>query len=99
MLNKRSKPATILVADDDKDYRELISDFLRGEGFQTVCVEDGERALELISCQPILSYGVIPRFQRAKHFIPSLNSASTAESSAEGRYRAEWTAPLTPTFR
>jgi putative two-component system response regulator len=40
--------ATILIADDDVDYRELYSDLLESEGFQTLCAKDGEEALAVL---------------------------------------------------
>jgi two-component system, OmpR family, alkaline phosphatase synthesis response regulator PhoP len=35
----------ILVADDDKDFRELIVDFLHSKGFQTKTASNGEEAV------------------------------------------------------
>ena len=37
----------ILVADDDKDFRELIVDFLKSKGFQTKTASNGEEAVAL----------------------------------------------------
>ncbi|HVX78624.1 MAG TPA: response regulator [Bradyrhizobium sp.] len=31
----------IMIVEDDREIRSLLSDFLRREGFETVCVEDG----------------------------------------------------------
>ena len=36
----------ILVADDDKDFREIIADFLHSKGFQTKTVSNGEEVVE-----------------------------------------------------
>lgn len=36
----------ILIVDDDRDIALLISDALEDEGFETVCVNDGEGAIE-----------------------------------------------------
>lgn len=38
--------ARILIVDDDAGQRSLLDTFLRSQGFQTVTVESGERALE-----------------------------------------------------
>lgn len=35
----------LLLADDDRDLCAMLSDFLRGEGFECECAYDGERAL------------------------------------------------------
>ncbi|MDR0268428.1 response regulator transcription factor [Paenibacillus sp.] len=44
----------ILVVDDDKEIANLISIYLRNEGFHIVCAHDGEEALNLVnnSVQP-----------------------------------------------
>lgn len=39
-------PKKILVVDDEKDYLAIASAILKKEGFEVVCAEDGERALE-----------------------------------------------------
>ena len=38
----------ILIVDDDPGQRSLINSFLQGQGFDTVTVESGERALETL---------------------------------------------------
>ena len=38
----------ILIVDDDPGQRSLLDSFLRGQGFETVLAESGERALELL---------------------------------------------------
>jgi putative two-component system response regulator len=40
--------AAILVADDDEMSRELLSEILSGEGYQVICAEDGDEALDAI---------------------------------------------------
>ena len=42
----------ILVADDEKVIRDILSDFLSLEGFRVTAVEDGVRALEELENQP-----------------------------------------------
>jgi len=41
--------ATVLVADDDEDYRGLFTQLLTGEGYNVLCVGDGEEALQQIA--------------------------------------------------
>nr|WP_154984106.1 response regulator transcription factor [Paenibacillus xylanexedens] len=45
--------ATILVADDDANIRELVCLFLRNDGFDTLEAVDGEQALSLYKKQPV----------------------------------------------
>jgi len=47
------KTARILIVDDDAGQRSLLDSFLRGQGFETVPVSSGERALEVLSQQDI----------------------------------------------
>ena len=45
-----SEPASkgaVLVADDHEANRDLLAGLLIGEGYQVICAEDGERALEI----------------------------------------------------
>ena len=46
-------PATILVADDLEENREMLATLLRSEGYKVVLAEDGEEALELLATGPI----------------------------------------------
>jgi DNA-binding NtrC family response regulator len=41
----------LLIVDDDPGQRSLLDSFLRGQGFDTVAAESGERALELLPTQ------------------------------------------------
>jgi putative two-component system response regulator len=43
-----SLKGTILVADDMEANRELLAGLLTAEGYRTICVEDGNRALEAV---------------------------------------------------
>jgi cyclic di-GMP phosphodiesterase len=47
-LIQGSSRANILIADGDEDYRQLYSDLLRSEGFQTFCAKDVDQALEVL---------------------------------------------------
>src|SRR6266568_4405590 len=48
-----SKPPRILIVDDDAGQRSLLDSFLRSQGFDTVPVASGERALELLRSEEI----------------------------------------------
>ena len=39
---------SVLVIDDDEDFRDTVSMVLRGEGLAVVCATSGEEALELL---------------------------------------------------
>ena len=41
-------PATILCTDDDRDFCQILSKALSGEGYRVLIAHDGERALELL---------------------------------------------------
>src|SRR6267142_4034266 len=43
----------ILIVDDDAGQRSLLDSFLRSQGFQTVPVSSGERALEVLRSEPV----------------------------------------------
>ena len=45
---KASKPPRILIVDDDAGQRSLLDSFLKSQGFDTVPVDSGERALEVL---------------------------------------------------
>ena len=40
---------TILIVDDEKEIRDLIDIYLKGEGYKTIKAENGEEALEVLS--------------------------------------------------
>ena len=46
-------PPRILIVDDDPGQRSLLDSFLRSQGFATVVVDSGERALETLRGEPI----------------------------------------------
>src|SRR5256885_5166025 len=48
-----SKPPRILIVDDDSGQRSLLDSFLKSQGFDTVPVESGEQALEILRGQDI----------------------------------------------
>jgi two-component system chemotaxis response regulator CheY len=47
------KDATILVVDDEPDWRSIIADWLRREGSCVLLAEDGAEALKLIHTNKI----------------------------------------------
>lgn len=47
-LSHGSSRANVLIADGDENYRQLYSDLLRSEGFQTFCAKDGNQALAVL---------------------------------------------------
>ena len=46
------KPPRILIVDDDAGQRSLLHSFLKSQGFETMPVESGARALEVLRTQP-----------------------------------------------
>jgi len=48
-----SGAARILIVDDDAGQRSLLNSFLSGQGFETVPVSSGERALEVLGEQEV----------------------------------------------
>jgi len=47
------KVPRILIVDDDGGQRSLLDSFLRGQGFETVVVESGAKALAALRAQPV----------------------------------------------
>ncbi len=47
------KSPRILIVDDDPGQRSLLDSFLRGQGFETLVVDSGEKALETLRSQPV----------------------------------------------
>ena len=43
----------ILIVDDDPGQRSLLNSFLKGQGFQTLVADSGDRALEALRNQPV----------------------------------------------
>jgi DNA-binding NtrC family response regulator len=50
---KNDAQARILIVDDDPAQRSLLDSFLSSQGFQTVVVPSGERALEVLNSQTV----------------------------------------------
>jgi len=47
------KTGRILIVDDDAGQRSLLDSFLKGQGFETIPVSSGERALEVLGQQDV----------------------------------------------
>src|SRR5882757_1571124 len=47
------RPARILIVDDDPGQRSLLDSFLRSQGFETLPVSSGERALEVLRTEQV----------------------------------------------
>src|SRR3954451_3778158 len=47
------KSPRILIVDDDAGQRSLLDSFLRGQGFETLVVDSGEKALEALRSEPV----------------------------------------------
>lgn len=53
MRQSNPTPATMLVVDDQPNIRRMLEAFFTKEGFTVLTAENGKRALELASAQPI----------------------------------------------
>lgn len=47
------KSPSLLITDDDRDFRETLRDVFEPRGFRTLLASDGEQALEIAVRQPI----------------------------------------------
>jgi CheY-like chemotaxis protein len=45
--------ATVLIAEDDPNIRDLLHELLEGEGYESLVVSNGQEALDLALAQPI----------------------------------------------
>lgn len=43
----------ILIVDDEKEIRDLVEIYLKGEGYETLKAQDGEEALEILSSNEV----------------------------------------------
>jgi DNA-binding NtrC family response regulator len=48
-----TKKPTLLIVDDDAPQRSLLDSFLKSQNFETITVDSGEKALQVLSSQPI----------------------------------------------
>ena len=50
---QETRTPRILIVDDDQGQRSLLNSFLKSQGFHTIVVDSGDRALEALRSQPI----------------------------------------------
>jgi CheY-like chemotaxis protein len=48
MNPEATKPYSVLITDDDRDYREALRDLVEPEGYRTVLASSGEEALDIL---------------------------------------------------
>jgi CheY-like chemotaxis protein len=48
-----ASPPTLLITDDDRDFRETLQNIFEPRGFQTVLASDGREALDVLQCQRV----------------------------------------------
>ena len=48
-----TKSYSILITDDDRDYREALRELVEPEGYRTVLASSGEEALDILREEPI----------------------------------------------
>jgi CheY-like chemotaxis protein len=73
----------VLVVDDEPHIRELLRDFLIGEGYAVVAVASGAEALE-----------AVPTFQPDVILLDMLMPGLSGSDVLDALRRAAWTAPV-----
>src|SRR5260370_35277210 len=53
MTAEVTKTYSILITDDDRDYREALRELVEPEGYRTVLASSGEEALDVLREEPI----------------------------------------------
>lgn len=53
MKSEATKPYSVLITDDDRDYREALRELVEPEGYRTVLASSGEEALDIVRDEPI----------------------------------------------
>jgi CheY-like chemotaxis protein len=53
MTAEVTKTYSILITDDDRDYREALRELVEPEGYRTVLASSGEEALDILREEPI----------------------------------------------
>ncbi len=53
MKSEATKPYSVLITDDDRDYRLAMRDLVEPEGYRTVLASSGEEALDIVRDEPI----------------------------------------------
>jgi two-component system, response regulator PdtaR len=52
-MNTMEKPYSVLIADDDRDAREVLRDIVEPAGYRAVLASSGEEALDIVREEPI----------------------------------------------
>jgi two-component system, response regulator PdtaR len=52
-MNREAKTYSVLITDDDRDYREALRELVEPEGYRTVLASSGEEALDILREEPI----------------------------------------------
>jgi CheY-like chemotaxis protein len=52
-MQSEARVYSVLIADDDRDYRETLRDLVEPEGYRTVLASSGEEALDLVRVESI----------------------------------------------
>jgi CheY-like chemotaxis protein len=52
-MKSEAKPYSVLITDDDRDYRESLRDIVEPEGYRTVLASSGEEALDIVRVESI----------------------------------------------
>ncbi len=53
MHSEATKPYSVLITDDDADYREALRELVEPEGYRTLLASSGEEALDIVREQSI----------------------------------------------
>lgn len=53
MKTTSGEPISVLITDDDPDYRETLREIVEPEGFRTVLASCGEEAIDIVRERPI----------------------------------------------
>jgi CheY-like chemotaxis protein len=66
-------PVTILLADDNNGVRDMLAHMLESHGYQVICAQDGNQALELLSSRsaPVLLFAGISNLTPRRGLSPS----------------------------
>jgi CheY-like chemotaxis protein len=75
---------SLLITDDDRDFRETLRGVFEPRGFRTLLAADGEEALEIVQSEPVhlalldmhmprlTGLETIRRFKELRHLLPCI---------------------------